>query len=402
MKKSMKARYLETRTITDRLGFNEVTTIIQRIVDRLLKEDEQRPEGLRERYTRSLCRATANHLNRIDDSGILGRLKAVRDESVYAKEDSADLFVAAACVGHTSLLKRLLKEGAKTDARSAYFGGALREAAFGGHKDTVLLLLEHGVNSNAQKVELPLVPLLYLFEDSHQTALQAAAFAGHEHIVRLLLKPKYRVDTSGEYEKAILDAAQGGHSCLMQFLRGLVFSKKKEPPCLKECILHKACQYGHVQMVQTMLEAGTGVESLALRNHSPLALAASRGFDEIVKILLAKGASPDGPVLLVETTTPLCEAVKGGYERVAQTLLRHGADINAGYPSPLFIAAKYGHDHVVRLLLESGALLDQELISCDTIIGIAASGGCESVMRLLVEYGANVTTGKNILQCCVT
>ena len=397
MKKSLKAQYLETRTITDRSGVNEVTTVIQRIVKLLLKEDEQPSEGLRKKYTRSLCRATTNHLNKIDDSGILGRLKAARYEAFPEKENPEDLFVAAACVGHTSLLKRLLKESAKIP-RSKYFGGALREASFGGHKDTVLLLLRHGANPNAEKIDLPLIPLLYLFEDSQQTALQAAALAGHEQIVRILLKRKCLVGTSGEYEKAILDAAQGGHSHLMQYLRSKIFGQRmNEPPCLKECILHKASQYGHVQIVHTMLNAGTRVDSLALRNLSPLALAASRGFNEIVQILLARGASPDGPKLA--GTTPLCEAVKGGYERVTRTLLRRGADINAGFPSPLFIAASYGHDHIVRLLLEKGALPEQKLISGDEILSIAVSGGCESVVRLLFEYGANAIswTRKDIL-----
>lgn len=397
VKTSLKARYLETRTLTDRLGTNEVTSIIQRIVDLLLKEDEERPDELRQNYTRSLCRATANHLNGIDDSGILGRLKSMRDESPPGDENSDDLFVAAACVGHISLLKRLLKEGAKPNARSHYFGGALRGAAFGGHKNTVLLLLEHGVNCNADKVHLPPITMLRLFEDSQQTAFQAAALAGHEDIVRLLLEPKYHVDISGEYEKAILDAAQGGHSCLMQTLmqslRNMKFDKVKESPCLQECILHKASQYGHVQIVLDMIKAGTEeseVDSLTQGCHSPLALAASRGFDEIVQILLARGANPDGLELVVAATTPLCEAVKGGYERVTRTLLDHGADINAGFPSPLFIAAKYGHDHMVRLLLEKGASLDKEMRSSDKIFRIAASGGCESVMRLLVEYRADV------------
>lgn len=163
------------------------------------------------------------------------------------------------------------------------------------------------------------------------------------------MKCKCLVDTSGEFEKAILDAAQGGHSHLMQYLRSMIFGPRmNEPPCLKGSILHKASQYGQVQIVHTMLDAGTRVDPLALRNHSRLALAASRGFKEIVQILLARGASPDGPKLAA--TTPLCEAVKGGYQRVIRTLLRHGADINAGFPSPLFIAASYGHDHIVCLL----------------------------------------------------
>lgn len=355
MNKSLKTRYLETRTITDRSGVNEITTIIQRIVDLLLKEDEKAPEGLRQRYTHSLCTATTNHLDQIDQSGILGRLKAARDENIHRNEDSEDIFAAAACVGHTSLLKRLLKSGAKIDARSHYFGGALRGAAFGGHKETVLLLLENGVNVDADKVRFPPIPLLW-FEDWQQTALQAAALAGHEHVARLLLEPKYHVGTSREYEQAILDAAQGGHSSLMQSLRDIIFDNRREPPYIQEYILHTASKYGHAQIVRTMIEAGTEVDCGARRSHSPLALAASRGFDEIVQILLEKGASPDGPESpILETTTPLCEAVKGGYERATRTLLHHGADINAGFPSPLFIAAKSGHDHLVCILRQRGA-----------------------------------------------
>lgn len=105
---SLKAQYLEIRTITDRSAVNEVTTVIQKFVKLLLKEDEQPSDGLRKKYTRSLCRATTNYLNKIDDSGILGRLKAAWYEAFSEKESPEDLFVAAACVSHTSMLKRLL------------------------------------------------------------------------------------------------------------------------------------------------------------------------------------------------------------------------------------------------------------------------------------------------------
>ena len=64
----------------------------------------------------------------------------------------------------------------------------------------------------------------------------------------------------------------------------------------------------------------------------------------------------------VEGTTALRSACVGGHERVADLLLRHGANHEAvsvaTSASPLHMAAKHGHLSVVELLVLYGSVID--------------------------------------------
>lgn len=185
----MKVRHLETRTIIDPRGFNKLTSIIQRTVD-LLLEIEQGSNELRLKYTRVLRAAVVDSLESYQVIRLLEELRTVRISNDSAKEVAKDLFAAAAPAGNTFLLERLIGKCIDVDAQSRYFGRALRGAAFGGHRDALLLLLDYGADPNAA-VEMDFDPPLSDIHPRHSTPLQATALNGHEHIVRLLLKLNY-------------------------------------------------------------------------------------------------------------------------------------------------------------------------------------------------------------------
>ena len=62
-------------------------------------------------------------------------------------------------------------------------------------------------------------------------------------------------------------------------------------------------------------------------------------------------------------------------------LLDAGADVNAQakHRSALQVASESGHEQIVRLLLERGALADNNAIQA------ASAGGHEQIVRLLLE-----------------
>lgn len=328
-----------------------------------------------------------------------------------ANANVTDTFAAAAHVGNTSLLKKLIDEGVDIDAESGCFGRALRGAAFGGHRDAVLLLLDHGADANlGSRIANARLQTSWkataLNCGRESTALQAAARRGHERIVRLLLKPKYQVVAKGnDYKRAILHAARGGHSSLLQAL--IDIGKIKKPEELQQWILVEACHYGHEPIIQMMLDLDTNLNDVYRGEEhewvgsvakSPLRIAASHNFHNIVQLLLANGADPNKiPDTYMDDeyadTTPLHDAVQGGYERVAQTLLDHGADINAGkFHSPLDVAVRRGTLEMVRFLLERGASLDTETQASkgQAFLAAAADRGHEPMVRLLVTHGASV------------
>ncbi|MCJ1268847.1 hypothetical protein MMC22_008735 [Lobaria immixta] len=379
MSTSLKARHLETRTLTDPRGVNEFTTVIQNTVNHLLRGMREQSDDLRLEYTHILCAAAADYLDStqavdgaadtriscaavdaihtsifskavIDDSArctlVLNKLKTISLSNEYANQDVRDLFAAAAHVGNALLLKNLLDKGVKIDAETV--------------------------------------------RSPHITALQAAALIGHEHIVRLLLEPKYRVELFGyEYERAMLFAARGGHLALVQFLMENGKIREWRMLQVQHWVLLEASRYGHEPIVKMMLDLGTKPNDRYSGGESPLRVAASHNFHKIVQLLLASGADPDkGGV--DERWTPLYDAVRGGHERVAQMLLDHGADINAGWYTPLHIAVKRGNLHMGCFLLERGAKLDIGWHTSFDILATAADRGHEPMVRLLVKFGASV------------
>ncbi|KAL1966418.1 hypothetical protein VTN77DRAFT_4560 [Rasamsonia byssochlamydoides] len=84
-----------------------------------------------------------------------------------------------------------------------------------------------------------------------------------------------------------------------------------------------------------------------------LTCAARRGHDEIVRLLLDRGANINARGRF--SMTALQEAASEGNKAVVQLLLARGADVNAGSSTALHKAARGGHKEVMRLLLDHGA-----------------------------------------------
>lgn len=76
--------------------------------------------------------------------------------------------------GKQNIVKLLLQEGVNVNAQGGQYGSALYAASAAGHEDIVQLLLNNGADANIQG-------------GKYGTTLQAASSAGHKDIVQLLL-----------------------------------------------------------------------------------------------------------------------------------------------------------------------------------------------------------------------
>ena len=102
-----------------------------------------------------------------------------------------------------------------------------------------------------------------------------------------------------------------------------------------------------------------------------------------VQALLARGVDPNarGPWRM----TALHAAAEKGHAEVVRLLLDHCAVVDADsslHPTPLFAAVYWGHADAARVLLERGARRP--------VLPEWFSPRDEAVVRLLVEYGADV------------
>ncbi|XP_062379263.1 tonsoku-like protein [Sardina pilchardus] len=96
-----------------------------------------------------------------------------------------------------------------------------------------------------------------------------------------------------------------------------------------ETCLHRACIDGNLRQVQLLLEQGHPVSPRDYCGWTPLHEAANHGYEEIVAVLLERGANindPGGP--MCEGVTPLHDALSCGHFPVARLLVERGASVN--------------------------------------------------------------------------
>jgi ankyrin repeat protein len=108
--------------------------------------------------------------------------------------------------------------------------------------------------------------------------------------------------------------------------------------------------------LQSLLEAGADPDEFDMDGFqaTPLAFACDRGEEELARLLLAGGASPDAAAF----SPPLVAAAEHGFIGLVDLLLAAGADPGAadesGVPA-LGMAAANGYADIARRLIEAGA-----------------------------------------------
>jgi ankyrin repeat protein len=202
----------------------------------------------------------------------------------------------------------------------------------------------------------------------------AAAVLRNEDAVRVLVH-------------AVLPDQPGALSHLRSNLDRLPHGRNFQPP--KHLMLFSfLADFRHVGILRYFLDKN----SIDLESGKPgqtmLALAAGKGYEEVVNLLLEKGAELDR-----DARTPLSYAAGSGHEAVVNLLLEKGAELDSKDPdgrTPLSRAAGSGHEAVVNLLLEKGAELDSKDENGQTPLSHAANRGQEAMVKVLLEKGAEL------------
>ena len=119
-----------------------------------------------------------------------------------------------------------------------------------------------------------------------------------------------------------------------------------------------AAQFGHLQEVLALIEAGADINVCNHIGWTPIYMAAGNGHDGVVKALIAAGVDIDKTDDI--GWTPLLTATEHGHETTVQILIEAGADINkASYNSgwtPLSIATTKGCETILKMLIKAGAV----------------------------------------------
>jgi len=162
--------------------------------------------------------------------------------------------------------------------------------------------------------------------------------------------------------------------------------------------LWQALDVGNLPMVREILSSGMVNVDCIKKEYkmTPLFFAAQAGFNDIVQVLLEKGAEPNHQTLFFPNGwTPLHVAAAYGWYEVARMLLDGGAFVNMEdymHAIPLHYAQ---NQEFAKLLLDRGSCLNKQSANGQTPLNFAVVMGIKNVVKYLLERGADPNTADN-------
>ena len=313
---------------------------------------------------------------------------------------------------HFESVRELLDHGANVNAKDSQgqtplhqalsTGSFIEDAGF----EVVQLLLERGADANTR--------------EGHEFPLHLASYNQHLGSVRVLLDHGANVnakDSQGQTPlhqaltgSFIEDASFGVVQLLLE--RGADANTREG----HESPLHLASYNQDLESVRALLDSGANVDAKDSQGRTPLHQALAGSFNEdadfgVVRLLVEHGASVNVQDSL--GWTPLHYVFYYSNEdrnfdqegvRTVQLLVERGANVNArnkDHATPLHLASYNQYLDSAQFLLNHGAnvnavdSLGQTSLHClieHNLSTFSKIGNCFSILRLLVERGADVNS----------
>ena len=293
------------------------------------------------------------------------------------------LHIASSC-GYVSIVRMLLNNGTDPNLEGGLYGTALIAACHAGQIEIVELLFRHNASIESSNYR-------------QLTALNEAILSGKRSIVRLLLRRGVDVNTAGNKKPAIHVAIENGREDivrdLIEYGANINVSHQKDGTPF-----HIAVMNGHESITQLLLQkasCGDGAEDQRVACNVALR-ALPHDYEGVARVLLEYGAEINA--IDQHGISPLHVVASKGYTNITRLLLSRGADLKAYGGEALEWAALEGHGNTVSLLLQSSVDANK-----GKALEWACYKGCREVVVLLLNHGIDILLhGPECLELAVT
>lgn len=302
----------------------------------------------------------------------------------------------ASLLGLHSFVKLPLDRGVDVNLTGYYYGTALQAAARCGHHTVAELLIAAGADVN-------------ILQGRHQTALRAAVVGGHAGLINFLTQKGAQLELRFKHEQLSLKdkrrlsptilrlAVQQGDPDIVRCILNAGADVSDEVNGQRHSIFY-ACEHGSLEILRLLVSAGSPIDitdievsryGIGAFNHSPLHAASSSGQDEVVRYLLAEGATFN---VFDESHSPLALAAVQDHASTVRVLLEGGYSRQNEVSLALQNAASSGHEAVVGEFIRWGV--------CDSqfwrALGSATKSRRVSIVKLLMKsrYGASLASNE--------
>uniref|UniRef100_A0AAY4D3A9 Ion transport domain-containing protein n=1 Tax=Denticeps clupeoides TaxID=299321 RepID=A0AAY4D3A9_9TELE len=325
-------------------------------------------------------------------SGSVGAVQALlklssKDARLLADKDGCIPLLRAVEAGNVGIVKELLGALAQPQLRA--------QKKVRGSRDSALHICCRRRDAEMAKVLFEFGVEVDMQNDQGQTPLHIAASEGDEAMLKLLYQWKASPNIADKMDRSALHvASEQGHTKVVEVLaekfKSNVLARTKDGSTL----LHIASECGHPETTLAFLKKGVPLHMPNKSGAVCLHAAAKRGHAAVVKALLLKGAHVDATTK--DSLTALHVAAQHCKPLVVQMLLGFGARVQLSggkaQETPLHIAARVKEgEKVAEMLLKSGADVNAEQENGETAMHVAARHGNLQMLRVLIEEGGDVT-----------
>ncbi|KAI1413678.1 ankyrin [Hypoxylon sp. FL1857] len=339
-----------------------------------------------EKTLHALCWLALGRVNStLRSPGPCRRLAKSHGHADHPPSLGLNLLSAAAHLGHISLARELLQDGHSPIAMDRLFDSPMFLAAFAGNVDMVKLFQQYipdfkndkdydeigdrweGVRGALQRGDLNMFHLTAFPPTAKQPGDRNDKVSD---LAEYLRGPRSRMSTRS-WEM---------YSYVCSFLQDHPSERDLPIKVLRDLVIGCHAQYGNLEIIQGLLDEGLDCRRAGYANRIALIKAAAYAHEDMVDLLLRRGADPnyqegsqDGSALVA--------AAGCGSLRIMRKLLAHGASVeDCNFYRSLKHAVLREHTAMIELLHEKGTVEQDELMCLKEV---AMTEGLESMVNYL-------------------